>query len=156
MRTPSGGYGRMVGNMPVKDGDRIKVEYEGSLSDGTVFDSSEDGGPLEFIVGSGEVIGGFEKAVIGMEIGDESTVTLDPADAYRDADPDLIMTIPKDNFPEDLEAGIMVLIEDDSGTKVPALITEIGEETITLDLNHPLAGKTLTFTIKIIEIVGED
>jgi len=146
----------MVDNMPVKKGDRIKVEYEGTLADGMVFDSSEEGGPLEFVVGAGEVIQGFEDAVIGMEVGEGSTVTLEPIDAYGEPAEDLIVTIPNEQFPDGLEADTMVLIEDDAGKKFPARVVSIEEETITFDLNHPLAGKSLTFTIKIVEIVAEE
>ena len=146
----------MVVNMPVKNGDRIKVEYEGTLADGMVFDSSEEGGPLEFVVGTGQVIKGFEDAVIGMEVGEESKVTLEPGDAYGEPAEDLIVTIPNENFPDDLEVDTMVLIEDDAENKFPALVVAIKEETVTFDLNHPLAGKSLTFTIKIVEIVAEE
>ena len=142
--------------MPVKKGDRIKVGYEGTLADGMVFDSSEDGGPLEFVVGAGEVIQGFEDAVIGMEVGEESNVTLDPNDAYGEPAEELMVTIPKEQFPDDLETDTMVLIEDDAGKKFPARIVAIDEETITFDLNHPLAGKKLTFSIRILEMVGEE
>jgi len=146
----------MVDNMPVKKGDRIKVEYEGTLADGMVFDSSDEGGPLEFVVGAGEVIQGFEDAVIGMEVGEGSTVTLEPIDAYGEPAEDLIVTIPNEQFPDGLEADTMVLIEDDAGKKFPARVVSIEEKTITFDLNHPLAGKSLTFTIKIVEIVAEE
>jgi len=146
----------MVENMPVKKGDRIKVEYEGKLADGMVFDSSEDGGPLEFVVGAGEVIQGFEDAVIGMEVGEDATVTLEPIDAYGEPAEDLIVKIPKEQFPDGLEVDTMVLIEDDAGKKFPAQIVAIDKETVTFDLNHPLAGKQLTFSIRILEMVGEE
>ena len=139
----------------IKKGDKIKVEYEGKLEDGTVFDSSEKvGKPLEFEVGSGQLIRGFDDAVIGMKKGEEKEVKLKPEDAYGQPNPQLLKKIPKEQLPADkeLKPGMILGLSLPNGAKMPAIIKEITDKEITLDLNHPLAGKTLTFKIKIIDI----
>ena len=139
----------------IKKGDKIKVEYEGKLEDGTVFDSSEKvGKPLEFEVGSGQLIRGFDDAVIGMKKGEEKEVKLKPEDAYGQPNPQLLKKIPKEQLPADkeLKPGMILGLSLPNGAKMPAIIKEVTDKEITLDLNHPLAGKTLTFKIKIIDI----
>jgi len=139
----------------VKKGDKIKVEYVGKLEDGTVFDSSEKvGSPIEFEVGAGQLIKGFDEAVVGMKIGEEKEITLQPGDAYGKVNPELIKELPKNCFPEDQEisAGMMFMMGLQDGRQIPVRIAEVKEETITVDLNPPLAGKTLIFTIKVVEI----
>lgn len=141
--------------MPVKKGDKIKVEYEGKLEDGTVFDSSEKHGqPLEFEVGAGQLIKGFDSAVIGMEKGEEKEITLQPGEAYGEPNPQLKQKMPKDNLPKDKEVkvGMVLVAALPNGQQIPAKIVEIGENDITVDLNHPLAGKKLVFKIKVLEI----
>ncbi|MBW2977534.1 peptidylprolyl isomerase [Candidatus Woesearchaeota archaeon] len=142
--------------MPVKEGDKVKVEYEGKLDDGTVFDSSEKHGgkPLEFQIGSKQVIPGFEKALIGMEKGEEKEIKLKPAEAYGDPNPELVKKIPKDKLPTDkeLKPGMMLSIGLPTGQQIPARITEIGDKEVTIDLNHPLAGKNLNFKLKVVDI----
>jgi len=141
--------------MPVKKGDKIKVEYEGKLEDGTVFDSSEKHGqPLEFEVGSGQLIKGFDDAVIGMEKGEEKEIKLQPKDAYGDHNPQLIKKIPRDKLPEDQEPkpGMMLMINLPNGARIPANIKEVTDKEITIDVNHPLAGKVLIFKIKVVDI----
>ena len=140
----------------VKKGDAVKVEYIGSLEDGTVFDSSEKHeAPLEFIVGSGQIIPGFEEAVVGMKVGEEKQITLEPEEAYGDYNPDLVKKIPKDCFPEDqdVQQGMIYMMNIPDGRQVPVKITDVEEDAITIDLNPPLAGKTLIFKIKIVAIV---
>jgi peptidylprolyl isomerase len=142
-------------DMPVKNGDKVKVEYKGILEeDGTVFDTSEGREPLEFEVGLGQVIKGFDSAVIGMEIGEEKKVVLPPSEAYDEFDPTLLKKIPRDKLPEGQEPKVGMLLElrTPDGLSVPTRISEVTAEDVTIDLNHPLAGKTLIFQIKLIDI----
>ncbi len=142
--------------MTVKNGDIIKVEYVGKLEDGSIFDCSENHGePLEFEVGSGRVIKGFDNAVLGMNEGDEKEFKISPAEAYGQYDPTLVQKVPRKIFPQevDLAAGLIFEAGLPTGEKVPAMISEIDESTVTVDLNHPLAGKTLNFKIKLKDIV---
>jgi len=153
--SPSLVFDEGVDNMPVKKGDKVKVEYEGKLDDGTVFDSSErHSKPLEFEVGAGKVLPKFENALIGMEKGEEKEIKLEPAEAYGDTNPQLIKEIPRDRLPTDKEIkpGMMLAIGLPDGRQVPARIIEVGDKEVTLDLNHPLAGKNLNFKIKIVDI----
>ncbi|RLE46295.1 peptidylprolyl isomerase [Candidatus Woesearchaeota archaeon] len=141
--------------MPVKKGDKIKVEYEGRLEDGTVFDSSKThGAPLEFEVGGRKVIKGFDDGVIGMELNEEKEIRIEPKDAYGDRNPELIKKVPKDQLPKEheLKPGMMLLMGMPNGAQLPVTITEVGDKEVTLDLNHPLAGKTLIFKVKVVEI----
>jgi peptidylprolyl isomerase len=144
--------------MAIKNGDKIKMEYEGTLEDGTVFDSSgRHKGPLEFEVGAGKVIKGLEHAVIGMEKGEERQIKLQPQEAYGERNPKLFRKIPKDQLPrkvEELEPGMLMVINLPSGLQVPARIVEVTDSDATIDLNHPLAGKTLNFKIKIVDILS--
>lgn len=143
--------------MAIESGNKVKIEYKGTLDDGTVFDSSETHGePLEFETGAGQVIPGFEEAVIGMENGEEKTFKLQPEEAYGNHNPELIKDVPRDQMPTDQEpeAGMMLITELPNGAKLPAVITEVTDDTVTIDLNHPLAGKVLTFEIKIIEVAS--
>ncbi|MBW3003098.1 peptidylprolyl isomerase [Candidatus Woesearchaeota archaeon] len=143
--------------MAVKEGDKVKVEYEGKFDDGTVFDSSTHGDhshPLEFEVGAKQVIPGFEKAVIGMELNDEKEFSLEPAEAYGDINPEMVKKVPKEmlkDVPEP-KPGMVLAMQAPNGMQFPAKITEIGDKEITLDLNHPLAGKKLNFKIKVVGI----
>ncbi len=140
--------------MAVKEGDTIKVEYTGTLDDGTVFDSSEGHGPIEFKVGEGRVIPGFEKAVVGMEKGEEKDVQIKSDDAYGDPDPEKVRPVPRDMFPKEEEPkpGMMIAIGLPNGVQLPAKILEVGAEQVKIDLNHPLAGKALNFKLKVVEI----
>jgi peptidylprolyl isomerase len=141
--------------LAVKTGNKVKVEYVGKLDDGSVFDSSEDHGkPLEFEVGSGHVIKGFDDAILGMNEGDEKEFTIQPAEAYGQHDPNLVQKVPREVFPQeaDLTAGLLFEAGLPTGEKVPAMITAVNEGIVTVDLNHPLAGKTLSFKIKLKEI----
>jgi FKBP-type peptidyl-prolyl cis-trans isomerase 2 len=144
--------------MAVEKGNKVKVEYTGTLEDGTVFDSSEaHGKPLEFEVGSGMVIPGFEKAITGMELNEEKEVKLKPEEAYGDPNPQMVQKVPRDKIPEPpegqkLEPGIMIGVGMPNGHQIPAKITEVNDTEITLDLNHPLAGKVLNFKFKVIGI----
>lgn len=140
--------------MPIKDGDTIKIDYTGTLDDGTVFDSSADHDqPLEFTVGAGQVIPGFEDAVRGMEVGDEKTFRIEADEAYGEHNPDLTQSFPRSILQCDteVEIGMILMLGTSDGQQMPAMITELTDETITLDINHPLAGQALTFSIKVLE-----
>jgi FKBP-type peptidyl-prolyl cis-trans isomerase 2 len=143
--------------MPVKKGDKVKVEYEGTLEDGTVFDSTEKHGePLEFEVGSGQLITGFDDAIVGMKKGEEKEIKLEPCDAYGEHNSELTKKVPKGQMPknEELEPGMMLMLTLPNGMQFTAQVIEVDEETVTLDLNHPLAGKTLNFKIKVLDIAS--
>ena len=147
-------YDEEVDGMGVKGKDKVSVEYTGTLEDGTVFDSSQTHGkPLEFEAGAGMVIKGFDDAVIGMEKGTEKEFRLKPSEAYGEHDKRLVRKVPRDKLPEgELHAGTILLVRISDGTEVPATITEINGKEATIDLNHPLAGKTLIFRIMVVEI----
>ena len=138
----------------IKKGDKIKVQYTGTLQDGTIFDKSKEGKPLEFTVGSGQIIPGFDKAVEGMKLNEEKKVTLKPENAYGKRDETAIREFPKNSLPENFkpEKGMMIRLQDQTGRPMPGTVTDINENSITVDLNHPLSGKDLTFNIKVVGI----
>ncbi len=140
--------------MPVKVNDKVRVHYTGTLDDGSVFDSSFDAEPLEFVVGSGQMIPGFDKAVQGMEIDQEKNVIIKSVDAYGSWDEALLREFPNSSLPPDFkpQLGMVIALTDDAGRRLPATISNISDEGITLDLNHPLAGKDLNFLIKVLSI----
>ena len=141
--------------MAIKEGDKVKIEYTGTLDDGTVFDSSEKHEkPLEFEVGSKQVIKGFEDAVKGMAEGEEKEIKLEPQDAYGNLNPDLVKKVPKEQLPTDkeLKSGMVLLASLPNGTQLPCKVTKVEDKEVTLDMNHPLAGKKLNFKIKVVEI----
>lgn len=141
--------------MPIKKGDIIKVEYEGTFDDGTVFDSSRyHNEPLEFEVGCGQIISGFEAAVIGMEQGEEKEFHLQPQDAYGEYDPELMHKIPKDQLPMNVDTGMILVATLPNGIQTPVKVIEISEEWVKIDLNHPLAGKHLNFKVKILDVAS--
>ncbi|MHA1341860.1 MAG: FKBP-type peptidyl-prolyl cis-trans isomerase [Promethearchaeota archaeon] len=140
-------------------GNLVSVKYEGTLDDGTLFDSSDmhGGEPLKFIIGENQIIDGFEKAVIGKNVGDEFTVKIPPEEAYGKYDSTLIQKVPKERFHniDQAKPGMLVQFRQahgDHSHDLVAIILEIGDETVTLDFNHPLAGKSLNFKIKIVGI----
>ena len=139
--------------MAIKKGDKVKVHYTGTLDDGTVFDSSDGREPLEFEVGSDQLIKGFDEGVLGMEVGDEKNVHIKAIDAYGDQNPNLVKKIPRAALPKDKEpeVGMMLGIKTPNGD-FPAQIVNVDAKEVTVDLNHPLAGKALTFKIKIVEV----
>lgn len=141
----------------VKFGDTIQVEYTGRLEDGTVFDSSDrHEEPLEFRVGDGKLIEGFENAVVGMQIGEEKQVTIQPDQGYGPYNPDLVRDLPRKIFPEDkeIQPGKVFIMALQNGKRIPVRISSVEDERITVDLNSPLAGKTLVFTIKVVDIAS--
>lgn len=140
----------------VKKGDTVKVHYHGKLTDGTTFDSSEGREPLEFEVGSGQVIPGFDDGVTGMAIGEKKTILIPADEAYGQKQEDMIMEFPKERFPEDMvpEAGMQLNMSNGQGQNFPVVIVEVKEAVVILDANHPLAGEDLTFDLELIEITG--
>lgn len=140
----------------VKSGDKIKVHYHGKLNNGETFDSSEGRDPLEFEVGSGMVIKGFDDGVTGMAVGEKKTVTIPFDEAYGPVNPEMILEMPKDRFPDDMELanGMPLMMSDQQGQQFQVKIVEIMEEVVKLDANHPLAGKDLTFDLELVEIVN--
>lgn len=141
-------------NAGVKKGDKVKVDYVGTFEDGSVFDDSKSHGkPLEFEVGAGHVIPGFDNAVMGMNKGEKKSISIEPADAYGEHHAELMMKVSKDMVPTDKEPkpGMMMVVASQDGRKFPAVIKEIHEDHMILDLNHPLAGKKLKFEITLVE-----
>ncbi len=139
-----------------KSGDTVKVHYSGRLNDGTTFDSSEGRDPLEFKVGNGDVIKGFDEGVTGMSVGDKKTVHIPANEAYGQKDDNRIVEFPRENFPADLEpeVGMQLNMTNGSGQVIPVVIIGVGTESVTLDANHPLAGEDLIFDIELVDIAG--
>lgn len=138
-------------------GDKVKVHYTGRLPDDTVFDSSEGRNPLEFTIGAGEIIPGFEQAVTGMRPGEEKTATVAADEAYGERREDLLLTLERDRLPEgmDPEVGERLQLRARGGEPFDVVVAEVGDEDLTVDANHPLAGQELTFDIRLVEIIGE-
>jgi len=138
----------------VKENNTVKVNYTGKLSDGQVFDSSEGKEPLEFTLGQGQLIPGFEKGVIDMKLKEKKTITIAKEDAYGDVNKDLIQEVDKAHLPQDMapEVGMGLVSKDPDGREINLLVTEVKEESIVVDGNHPLAGKELTFDLEVVEI----
>ncbi|WP_343672258.1 peptidylprolyl isomerase [Chitinophaga sp.] len=139
----------------VKNGDTVRVHYHGRLTNGTTFDSSEGRDPLEFQVGAGMVIKGFDSGVVDMKPGDKKTLNIPVEEAYGPKNEELIMDFPKQNIPEDLnpQVGMELQMSNPQGQVFPVKVTAISSEFITLDANHPLAGEPLVFDIELVEIV---
>jgi len=137
-----------------KSGDTVKVHYTGKLDDGTIFDSSQDRDPLEFKIGEGQIIPGFEQAVVGMNPGENKTATIPVDEAYGPRRDEMVMDVEKEQFPEHItpEVGQKLQMKRSDGQIIMVTITDISEAKVTLDANHPLAGKDLTFDIQLVEI----
>jgi peptidylprolyl isomerase len=140
----------------VEVGDRVLVQYRGTLADGSVFDESPPDQPLEFIVGGGQMIPGFETAVIGMSLGEEKRVIITPENAYGQRDSTQVAVLDRAILPEAYkpEEGMGIRLQDNMGRPVPGTIVTVGSDSIMVDLNHPLAGMDLTFDIKVLAIWG--
>ena len=138
----------------VKSGDTVKVHYKGTLADGTTFDSSEGRDPLEFQVGSGQIIPGLDKAIPGMEVGDKKTVNVPCDEAYGPVDPQMRQAVPREGIPDDipLDLGTRLQMQTQQGQVTPVTVVEVTDEQVTLDANHPLAGQDLTFAIELVHI----
>lgn len=137
-----------------RDGDTVQVHYTGKLEDGTVFDTSEGREPLEFRLGTGQVIAGFDRAVDGMAPGDEKVVRLEPNDAYGERRDDLVLDVPKEQLPDGLdpEIGMELALRGEDGRQLPVRVTDVAGDAVTLDANHPLAGEPLVFELKLVGV----
>lgn len=142
--------------MTIKDKDKVTLDYEGKFENGEIFDTSKHGDhshPLTFVVGEGQVIPGFEKAVLGMEVGDEKEFSIEPEDAYGMPDERLVQEIPKSALPSEPEAQVgMTLVMQTPQGDIPVVISEVKADSVILNLNHPLAGKKLIFKIKVLSV----
>lgn len=139
----------------VQDGDVVRVHYTGKLTNGELFDSSEGREPLEFTVGAGQMIRGFDAAMPGMTQGEKKTIHILPADAYGEREDDAMIPFPKENVPADmvLEVGMTLTLSNQAGQPFPVVVAELKEDVVVLDANHMLAGKELVFDIELVEIV---
>ena len=157
-RLPCGTYYKFkTSNMQkVKSGDKVKVHYHGKLTSGETFDSSAGREPLEFEVGSGMVIKGFDEGVTGMSVGEKRTINISYNDAYGSRNAEMVIEMPKDRFPKDmqLEIGMPLMMSDGSGQNFEVVVIQIKESAVVLDANHPLAGQDLIFDIELVEIIG--
>jgi len=137
-----------------KKGDKVKVHYHGKLTDGTTFDSSEGRAPLEFEIGSGQVIPGFDAGVTGLQVGEKRTVTIPAEQAYGAVSEEQIIEFPKDQFPPELkpEVGMPLQMQNQYGQAFQVVVKEVKDDVVVLDANHPLAGKDLVFDIELVEI----
>ncbi len=143
----------------IKKNDKVAVEYEGRFEDGEVFDTSQHEGhshPLVFVAGAGEVIPGFDNAVIGMKLGEEKEVTIQPKEAYGEYDARLTQEVPKTEFNlprnQQTHVGMTLMMQSPHGDTIPVYVKAVGKDLVTLDLNHPLAGKVLIFKLKVVGI----
>ena len=136
----------------MKPGSKVKVHYTGTLDDGSVFDSSEGKEPLEFTIGKNQVVEGFENAVRDMIINEEKTVNIKHEEAYGEKQDNLLVQIPRDKFPPELEVGGRLILKGPDGQHMPAIVDKVTDDIVTIDLNHPLAGKDLNFKLKVISV----
>jgi FKBP-type peptidyl-prolyl cis-trans isomerase 2 len=137
-----------------KSGDTVRIHYTGTLSDGSVFDSSEGRDPLEFTLGSGQVIPGFDTGVTGMTVGEKKTIEIPSDEAYGPVHDEARQDVPRAQIPAEipLEVGIQLQMQSPTGQVVPVTVVAITDEAVTLDANHPLAGKDLTFALELVSI----
>ena len=138
-----------------QNGDKVRVHYHGKLRTGETFDSSDGREPLEFTLGSGQVIKGFDEGVKGMQAGDKKTVEIPVEEAYGEKSEDMIIEFPKTQFPPEVtpEVGAQLMMSNGAGQQLPVTITQVKEESVILDANHPLAGEDLIFDLELVEIV---
>jgi FKBP-type peptidyl-prolyl cis-trans isomerase SlpA len=137
--------------------DRVKIHYTGKLTDGQVFDSSEGRDPLEFKMGQGQIIPGLESGLIDLEINQKKTIEVACSEAYGEVRPELKQQVPKDRLPQDInpEVGMGLVSKTPDGREMQLVITEVSENSVEVDANHPLAGKDLIFDVELVEIVDE-
>lgn len=141
----------------VKQGDTVRIHYTGKLDDGTVFDSSNGRDPLEFTVGKEEVIPGFEKAVMGMQPGETRSTTIVPDEGYGDFQEDMVFEVDRDRLPGDMEPeiGTELRVRTPDDNMIPVVVIDVNDDKVTIDANHPLAGRDLVFDIELVEIVSK-
>ncbi len=139
-----------------QSGDKVQVHYTGKLSDGTVFDSSRDREPLEFSIGEGQIIPGFEQAVIGMEPGESKTAEIPSDQAYGPHREEMVLEVDREQIPDDIDVqpGQQLQVQHPSGQMIPVVVTNVAESKVTLDANHPLAGQDLTFDIELVNVAA--
>jgi len=137
-----------------KKGDSVKVHYTGKLDDGTVFDSSVGREPLDFTAGAGQVIAGFDEAVIGMAVGQKKTVRIAPEQAYGPHNPEMTLQVPRNDLPAEIqpEIGMQLEASQEGGHSMVVTVVEVTDDSVTFDANHPLAGKALTFEIEVVQL----
>jgi peptidylprolyl isomerase len=140
----------------VANGDTVRVHYTGTFADGSQFDSSVGREPIEVTIGTGQVIPGFENALVGMAEGDAKSVTVEPEHAYGDSDDRLVQVVERTRIPADitLEVGSVLEASDSAGNPMRLTVVEFDDDNVTLDANHPLAGKALTFELQVVDFVG--
>ena len=140
----------------VKSGDVVRIHYTGKLADGTEFDSSAGREPLEFQVGAGQIISGLERQVEGMTVGERETVTIPADEAYGPRDERQVQTVPREAFPQDLNlaVGSRLQANTQDGRQIALTVTDIRDDQVTVDANHPLAGRDLIFDVEVVEIVA--
>jgi peptidylprolyl isomerase len=131
---------------------KVKIHYRGTLDDGTEFDSSHEREPLEFTPGEGQVIPGFEQAVMSMTVGEQKTVTIPAEEAYGPRHDDAVQSVPRDIFPDEPDPGEIVTLVAPDSSELMATVLEVAEDEVTLDFNHPLAGEPLTFELELMDI----
>ncbi|PSG91657.1 FKBP-type peptidyl-prolyl cis-trans isomerase [Aurantibacter aestuarii] len=140
----------------VKENNTVKVNYTGKLANGQVFDTSEGREPLEFTLGQGQLIPGFEKGVIDMKLNEKKTITIAKEEAYGEVNKDLIQEVKKTELPQDMspEVGMGLVSKSPDGREVNLMVTEVKEDSIVVDANHPLAGKELIFDLEVVDIIA--
>jgi FKBP-type peptidyl-prolyl cis-trans isomerase SlpA len=140
--------------MIAKENDKVKVHYKGTLSNGEVFDSSEGRDPLEFTLGAGQIIPGFESGIIGMQVEESKTINIPAAEAYGEPKEELKQEVGKAQLPPEIkpEVGLQLMSKAPDGREIPLVVTEVKDESIIIDSNHPLAGKDLTFEVTLLSI----
>lgn len=136
----------------MKPGSKVKVHYTGTLSDGTIFDSSEGKEPLEFTIGENQVISGFENGVKGMKLNEEKAIKISAKDAYGERDERMVVSVPRDKFPSEIDVGGRLVMKGPQGQSLNAVVKEVKDNIVLIDLNHPLAGKELNFKVKVVGI----
>ena len=138
----------------IKDGDTVSVHYTGTLASGEVFDSSVERDPLKFTLGKGQLIPGFKHAIMGLSVGEKATTNIPSLEAYGEHNPEMVIEVPMNQLPLELDAqvGMQLQLNQPDGQAIPVQITQIDGETVTIDANHPLAGKDLYFDIEVVEI----
>ena len=136
----------------IQNGNTVNVHYTGRLTNGEVFDSSEGKAPLSFTVGSGQIIPGFENAIIGKNVGDKVTVNIPPAQAYGEFREDLLIKVPNTQLPGPVEVGMSLQAQSDNGANVNVTVVEVNEDHAVIDGNHPFAGKELIFDIEVVNV----